>query len=91
MPDVPIVATTGVLVLAFAIFFGRLRHESPLEIALNAGGWFVFVVGLGLASELGREAFLAAALASGGMAAVAEAVHLGRRRRDGRAPREAEA
>jgi hypothetical protein len=54
-----------VAVIAVAgIAFGRLRHETPATMAMNVGGYALFMIGLGWAQSFGEEAFLAAGAAS---------------------------
>ncbi len=46
------------------IIFGRLRRETPATMAMNMGGYALFMIGLGWAQSLGEGAFLAAGAAS---------------------------
>ena len=54
------------------------RHEPARNIALDVGGYVIFMIGLGWASAQGWQPFLAAGLASGGMALTAEAIRRAR-------------
>jgi hypothetical protein len=51
-------------VVVIGIVVGRLRGESAATIALNVGGYLLFLGGLSWAAEIGTDALLAAAVAS---------------------------
>jgi hypothetical protein len=53
----------GVIVVV-GIVSGRLRRETPATIAMNVGGYALFMIGLGWSQSLGEGAFLAAGAAS---------------------------
>ena len=60
----PVLIIGIVVVPLTAIVFGRLRGETPATIALDAGGYLLFLLGLSWASNLGQEALIAAGAAS---------------------------
>jgi EamA domain-containing membrane protein RarD len=58
-------AIVGALVIAvLAVSIGLVRHDPRRTIALNAVGYALFLIGLGVASEVSMEAFWAAGAAS---------------------------
>jgi hypothetical protein len=65
---------------AVMIAFGIRRREPAWAIGANLVAMSAFLLGFGLASRLGDEAFLAAALASGGLGLAVEISHRMRRR-----------
>jgi hypothetical protein len=52
------------IVAAAGVFFGRIRHETPATMAMNVGGYTLFMIGLGWAQSFGGGALLAAGAAS---------------------------
>lgn len=52
------------VIAVVGIVFGRLRRETPATMAMNVGGYALFMVGLGWAQSFGEGAFLAAGAAS---------------------------
>ena len=60
-PRMLVIVATIVVV---GIAFGRLRRETPATMAMNVGGYALFMIGLGWAQSFGGGAFLAAGAAS---------------------------
>ena len=72
---IPIIVVAGII-------FGRLRRETPAIMAMNVGGYALFMIGLSWAQSFGEGAFWAASLGSLMFASAASrkprANHLGR-------------
>jgi hypothetical protein len=68
-----------VVVIVAGVAIGRMRRDPALVIALDVGGYTIFLGGLYWASQLGRDAFVAAGAASLGALVFTTASNLRRR------------
>ncbi len=67
------------IVIAGGIVLGRMRGDPLILVALDVAGYTVFLVGLYWASDVGRDAFIAAGAASLGVLLFTTASNLRRR------------
>jgi hypothetical protein len=61
VPEAIVVALAATVL---AVVIGRIRHDPVRTIGLNAVGYPLFLMGLGVAAEVSMQAFWAAAAAS---------------------------
>ena len=64
MAWVPETIVVAVAATVLAVVIGRIRHDPVRTIVLNATGYPLFLIGLGVAAEVSMQAFWAAAAAS---------------------------
>ena len=64
MPLVPGAIVGAVVAAVLAVIIGSVRHDPVRTIVLNATGYPLFLIGLGVAVEVSMQAFWAAGAAS---------------------------
>jgi predicted branched-subunit amino acid permease len=79
--DLLIWVLVGVVIVG-GIVLGRMRGDPLILIGLDVAGYTVFLVGLYWASQVGREAFIAAGAACLGVLLFTTASNLRRQRPD---------